>query len=598
MFFLKNLYKIIYLYYNNIIILLSLIIIIISTPLIPVYNLYILEWLILITTLLNINFLGVVEFFKINIISTLWLLVSLIILFFKFNFYQISIFINFGNFMKLSSSNYVSLSFYIDYINYNFSLLTVFIAFSVYIYVYVYMRFELNLINFFFFLKSFVLSMILLLWAGNWVTLILGWELIGISSFLLINFWSNKITTLKSAFKAFTFNKISDCALILAFLLALNINGVFFFNFSTNINLFIYKYFYLFGVYINYIDFFLISVIICSFCKSAQFGFHFWLPDSMEAPVPASALIHSATLVSAGIYLLLRFNYLFLYSNWLYNVFLILTSFTAFFGAIVASFQTDVKKILAYSTISHCGFLMVSILSFNPTITLLYLFGHGFFKSLNFMCVGNLISYSNNYQDYRRMGGLYVYLVFEFFTLFICVLNLGSLPFFLNFFSKHFLLNYANLNSFIFNFITIILYFAAFFGIFYSIRLVYYTFLNFKKSHYYNFLIKSPINNTYLTLLFNSSKLNILAISLLFVFTLVILSLYMYTIFNSLTLINDVYSNIPFFTNFSLNSFFVKILFFYVYINILYIFFTFKQNNLYLFNYLWLYYFIIIIICI
>ena len=166
MFLLKNLYKIIYLYYNIIIILLSLVIIIISTPLIPIYNLYVLEWLILITTLLNINFLGVVEFFKINIISTLWLLVSLIILFFKFNFYQISIFINFGNFMKLSSSNYVSLSFYIDYINYNFSLLTIFIAFSVYIYVYVYMRFELNLINFFFFFEKFcvVYGFIIMSW--------------------------------------------------------------------------------------------------------------------------------------------------------------------------------------------------------------------------------------------------------------------------------------------------------------------------------------------------------------------------------------------------------------------------------------------------
>jgi len=154
----------------------------------------------------------------------------------------------------------------------------------------------------------------------------------------------------------------------------------------------------------------------------------------MEAPVPASALIHSATLVSAGIYLMIRFNYMFAYTNLLDNVFIVITSFTALFGALIASFQTDLKKILAYSTISHCGFLMVSVYYTNIYITLIYLFGHGFYKSLSFMCVGNIIQHNYNYQDFRKSGLFIKRAVFESLILFICIFNLSGFPFFFKFF--------------------------------------------------------------------------------------------------------------------------------------------------------------------
>ena len=171
------------------------------------------------------------------------------------------------------------------------------------------------------------------------------------------------------------------------------------------------------------------------------------------------------------------------------NVFLVITSFTAFFGALIASFQTDIKKILAYSTISHCGFLMVSIYFSNPLVTILYLYGHGFYKSLSFMCVGNLIQSANNYQDLRKMGNLYFYSIFEFFFLTVCIFNLSSLPFFFNFFIKHFLL--INLNTFSLIKLTSVtfLYLASFCGTFYSLRIVYYAFMSFKKMHYKNYLI-------------------------------------------------------------------------------------------------------------
>lgn len=134
----------------------------------------------------------------------------------------------------------------------------------------------------------------------------------------------------------------------------------------------------------------------------------------MEAPVPASALIHSATLVSAGIYLMLRFNFLFFYCEFLANIFMIFTSFTSFYGAIIACFQTDIKKILAYSTISHCGFIMFSIIMYEPYITMFYLFAHGFFKSACFICAGNYIQAANNYQDLSKIGCMRETQPFEF----------------------------------------------------------------------------------------------------------------------------------------------------------------------------------------
>ena len=202
---------------------------------------YTLEWLVLFTSILFINYLGVKGLLIINWVFSLLFVISLIFLFPEFNLFNKAIYSEIGDFFKFNVNETISLVLYIDNLNYNFCLLTGLISLCVYLYAYSYMRNDLNIINFFFYLKFFVLSMILLLLAGNWVTLLLGWELIGITSFLLINFWTNKITTLKSAFKAFTFNKISDCFLIIAFLIVLfNKNSLLNSTFIDN-NLFFYK---------------------------------------------------------------------------------------------------------------------------------------------------------------------------------------------------------------------------------------------------------------------------------------------------------------------------------------------------------------------
>ena len=211
---------------------------------------------------------------------------------------------------------------------------------------------------------------------------------------------------MKAAFKAFLFNKISDLGILIFIILnilllgesnILTLNSIF-------INFVDYKINIL-GANVSYIEFLTFFLMLSAFIKSAQFGFHIWLPDSMEAPVPASALIHSATLVSAGVFLLLRFSFLVeLASVTLYWI-LIISSLTAALGGIGACFQSDAKRILAYSTISHCGFLIFLSCFFNLEVVLLYLCVHGFFKALVFMCVGNVIRFSRNYQDFRYMGG-------------------------------------------------------------------------------------------------------------------------------------------------------------------------------------------------
>jgi NADH:ubiquinone oxidoreductase subunit 5 (subunit L)/multisubunit Na+/H+ antiporter MnhA subunit len=190
----------------------------------------------------------------------------------------------------------------------------------------------------------------------------------------------------------------------------------------------------------------------------------------MEAPVPASSLIHSATLVSAGIFIILRFYPIFEISYYSFIVLPVVGSLTASYGGITASYQSDIKRILAYSTISHCGFLML-MSSFNINeFVVLYLYIHGFFKATVFMCVGNIIRISKNYQDFRKMGLFYKYLPFECFVSLICLFNLSGIPFSLGFFIKHLIFLGLQLNTFFYLFIIFNVFCGSLSGLFYSYR--------------------------------------------------------------------------------------------------------------------------------
>lgn len=448
-----------------------------------------------------ISYLGLYGVFKYNIITLAFFWLSVLLHFNNAVLDNQVLLIKVGKWFYIFHNYQVNLEFYIDSLSISYMLLTLTISYFVQLYTFAYFRYEPLVERLILFLNTFILSMIFFVSSSNLILLFLGWELIGLTSFALINFWVTRKATLKSAFKAFVFNKISDIFFFIFIILVL-----FLFN-SLDI-IVINKQAHLMQlstISILNLDFSLIELLCffltgAAFIKSAQFGFHLWLPDSMEAPVPASALIHSATLVSAGLFLLIRFYPLFELTNYIIYLIVLISALTSFYGGLAAMFQSDTKRILAYSTISHCGFLIVSFFFFSSEITLFYLYVHGFFKAGVFLCVGNLIRFNSNYQDFRRMGGLYKYLPSDSTFMLLGLFNLGGLPFSLGFYMKHNLLliiqQNTMFNSLIFSFCIL----GALTGLFYSYKLLTNTMFDFKKakkfiySRYNRLLLIDDIN--------------------------------------------------------------------------------------------------------
>lgn len=521
------------------------------------FFLFIYQILIIIFSSYNINYLGYRGVFFVHFMSWFIFWIFLVKIYFYINLNNYFFYINLGDWFKLNFYNSINFELLIDSLSINYTLLTLTIALSVIGYTFAYFRYEPLVDRLIIFISFFVISMILLVNAGNFFVLFLGWELIGVTSFLLINFWNTRVATLKSAFKAFTFNKVSDLSLFLAILL--------FYNEFLTTNFLILKcesstlsltYFSLWNMKISSLELISFFILIATFIKSAQIGFHLWLPDSMEAPVPASALIHSATLVSAGIFILLRLNFLFelsLLSYWLIQFF---GAVTAFYGGICAIYQSDVKKLLAYSTISHCGFLMVCVSLECFEITIIYLYIHGFFKATSFLCIGNVIRVALNYQDFRKMGMLFKYLPFEYYILCICLLNLSGVPFTIGFYSKHLLFAGFHSLSIWFWFIFLNCFFGALAGFIYCFRLVYNIFFDFKKGpqNMYAHLNKSSSNSIYYS---NSNLVSTVSILILFLNCYLVCSLLIFSFFNHNELIKtfsefvfvDIYYYAIFFKN-------------------------------------------------
>lgn len=431
-------------------------------------------------------------------------------LFFYFLKSSSSIIIMFGSYALLFDGISINFCLNLDFYSISYITLTVSIGLWAIIFAYNYMRHEPRLFVFVGLLVGFLLSMVLLLASGNLPTLLLGWELIGCTSFLLINFWTTRVGTAKSAFKAFFFNKLSDLCLIVALLINLHYMPSFSLITVPVLMYVEHAQFIVTGFAFNIPETFLLFLIIAAFCKSAQFGAHIWLPDSMEAPVPASALIHSATLVSAGIYLVGRVYPLLANSAGI-NIFFYWCAFTAFYGGIVAAYQTDLKRILAYSTISHCGLLMCSLCLNNMIITLIYLHFHGWFKSLSFMCAGSIISKNHNYQDFRKMGNMGVTGIADKLTLVLALANLASLPLVIGFFNKHLVLDYLT-NGFFSAVPFIWVLGASFTGVFYSFKLLDGVFWGSFKS---NFVFKDGLGAIY-----TAKKTNLLPASTVLFFSL------------------------------------------------------------------------------
>lgn len=510
---------------------------------IPFYFLFFIFFtLTTLASLFFINFLGLYGVFIINLIALLsfWVVYTLYfsILFNTDSYY----YINLGSWIYFSNDYHIDLEFLFDTISFAFSYLTLTIGLFVYIYSFSYFRYEPLVDRLLILLNSFMISMIILVTSGNLIMLFLGWELIGLTSFFLINFWTTRINTFKSAFKAFSFNKLSDLFLLLSIILIYNVFSTLdILSINTMILVYLNNHVLLFDNNLHYINLICFCFLGSAFIKSAQFGFHIWLPDSMEAPVPASALIHSATLVSAGIFLILRFYPLFELVWWAKSLMILIGSFTAFYGGWVAAFQTDIKRLLAYSTISHCGFLMCLCGLNTIQYVLLYLYIHGFFKALVFMCAGNIIRFSKNVQDYRRMGNYSKYLPFECHTSFICLLNLAGLPGTYGFFIKHTVLLSLLNNTYYYYFCFICIFLAAFSGIFYSIGFFYNVFFDKKKArkHVYFEKQRSILCSKFYT---NASIASSLSITLLLIIASSISVILIFNIYNNNELFISTYN--------------------------------------------------------
>lgn len=377
----------------------------------------------------------------------------------------------------------VSVVFSLDYLSTAFMFLVVAIATAAILYARVYLYGDPNTVDFLVKLLWFVFSMLSLVLCKNFIFLYFSWEFIGITSMWLINFNSQRLDTNKSALKAFTFNKVSDLCLFTALLL-----GAWIFNSPTitdwRVDLSVLGF-------LNPVDanltVFSVLMAVAACIKSAQLGFHLWLPDSMDAPVPASALIHSATLVSAGIYLLLRFLDVIVLSG-VSQYLCLLGAVTAVYGGVVAGAQTDLKRALAYSTISHCGFLFVATLIGGSEVALLYLFLHGFYKALSFICAGEAIRVSMGYQDLNKMGGL-LFICPSLASQFLVAMgNLCGLPFFLGYlFKSNFQLLLLTNNNLSVG-VTTLLTFGLLSSLFYFFKVFYSVIFTFKKNNYKNYL--------------------------------------------------------------------------------------------------------------
>lgn len=372
-------------------------------------------------------------------------------------------------------------------------------------YSYWYLEGDAHITRFISYLLIFAVTMYLLVLSNNFILMFGGWETVGIMSYLLINYWSTSLNSNKSSFKAILFNKVGDIAFLFALILLFFSFNNFNISYSPEFNLFQTP-----SIIINnycgdsWISLIFFAFLISAIAKSAQFFLHCWLGDAMAGPTPVSALLHAATMVTAGIFLLFRLNnYLFNIENTMIvnTVILIIGAITILFAGLSSIYQYDIKKIIAFSTCSQIGYMFINngLIPYSSSSSLFHLFTHGFFKALLFLCAGILIHNLYNEQDIRKYGGLLIKFPLSYSFLLIGTLSIISFPFLSGFYSKETIL----FNSFLtttsentHSFFLFVLLLGAFFTSLYSFKLFFNTFFsypNYPNSNILNKIREIPI---------------------------------------------------------------------------------------------------------
>ena len=377
-----------------------------------------------------------------------------------------------------SGSLNVNWSIKIDALSSVMLVVVTLISSLVHIYSIGYMSHDPHKPRFMAYLSLFTFAMLTLVTSDNFLQLFFGWEGVGLCSYFLIGFWFKKDSANAAAIKAFIVNRVGDFGFALGIFLifylfgTVNYNEVFLLIPET-----LDQDIYFLGINLKSIDLICILLFIGAMGKSAQFLLHTWLPDAMEGPTPVSALIHAATMVTAGVFLVVRCSPIFEYSQIALNIICIVGMTTAFFAATVALVQNDIKKIIAYSTCSQLGYMFFAAGIGAYNVAIFHLFTHAFFKALLFLGAGSVIHSLNNEQDIRKMGGIWRKLPYSWGLMIVGTLALSGFPFFSGFYSKDAIIEFAYLKGNTLGYYVVAIgIFTALLTAIYSWRLIFKTF--------------------------------------------------------------------------------------------------------------------------
>jgi len=373
----------------------------------------------------------------------------------------------------------LEVGFLIDSLTATMMVVVTGVSWMVHIYTIGYMHEDPGYQRFFSYISLFTFSMLMLVMSNNFLQLFFGWEAVGLVSYLLIGFWFNKETAIYANLKAFLVNRVGDFGFLLGIAAiymhfnTLDYTAAFaiapqFANTTVQV---------ISGVDWNLMSMICILLFIGAMGKSAQVPLHVWLPDSMEGPTPISALIHAATMVTAGIFMVARMSPLFELSETALSVVLVIGAITALFMAFLGIVQNDIKRVVAYSTLSQLGYMTVGLGASAYAASIFHLMTHAFFKALLFLGAGSVIIAMHHEQDMRKMGGLRKYMPVTFITAWVGSLALAGIPPFAGFFSKDAIIEAVHLSNIPGSGFA---YFAVITGVFvtafYSFRMLFMTF--------------------------------------------------------------------------------------------------------------------------